>query len=447
MKQNRPAVQIQLLILLIGIGLGQSGVLAQSRNAPSTDRWVSTWATAQSLAPGSGRGGGRAGAAPKQAPPQAPPPQNGRGQGGGNNPQGIIPSSLNDQTMRMVVHTSLGGRRVRAQFSVAIGASELTIGAAHIAVRAKESEIVPATDRVLTFGGKPDCTIQPGVLMFSDPVDLEVAPMSDLAISVYLPKDTGPPANHPVGLHTAYISKGDMTGRTVMPEPSMTTAYLWLTGVDVAADTKSFAIVAYGDSITDGYATTRDANLAWPTLLAKRLAANKATSHIAVVNQGISGNQVLRDGAGISALARFDRDVLSRPRVKWMILLEGINDINIRGRNPGPDALTSDELIAGYRQLIERARTAGIRVIGATIMPEEGVPTASERGEEIRTSVNQWIRTSKAFDAVVDFDAVVRDPQHPVRIRADFDPGDHIHPNDAGNQAMADAFDLAIFRK
>jgi len=349
--------------------------------------------------------------------------------------------------MRMVVHTSLGGRRVRAQFSVAIGASELTIGAAHIAVRAKESEIVPATDRVLTFGGKPDCTIQPGVLMFSDPVDLEVAPMSDLAISVYLPKDTGPPANHPVGLHTAYISKGDMTGRTVMPEPSMTTAYLWLTGVDVAADPKSFAIVAYGDSITDGYATTRDANLAWPTLLAKRLAANKATSHIAVVNQGISGNQVLRDGAGISALARFDRDVLSRPGVKWMILLEGINDINIRGRNPGPDALTSDELIAGYRQLIERARTAGIRVIGATIMPEEGVPTASERGEEIRTSVNQWIRTSKAFDAVVDFDAVVRDPQHPVRIRADFDPGDHIHPNDAGNQAMADAFDLAIFRK
>ena len=349
--------------------------------------------------------------------------------------------------MRMVVHTSLGGRRVRVQFSVAIGASELTIGSAHIAVRAKESEIVPATDRVLTFNGKPACTIQPGVLMFSDPVDLEVAPMSDLAVSIYLPKDTGPPTNHPVGLHTAYISRGDMTGQAVMPESNTTTAYLWLSSVDVVAEPKSFAIVAYGDSITDGYATTRDANLAWPTLLAKRLAANKATAHIAVVNQGISGNQVLRDGAGISALARFDRDVLSRPGVKWMILLEGINDINIRGRNPGPEALTSDELIAGYRQLIERAHTAGIRVIGATIMPEEGVPTASERGEGIRTSVNQWIRTSKAFDAVVDFDAVVRDPQRPIRIRAEFDPGDHIHPNDAGNQAMADAFDLTVFRK
>ncbi len=348
----------------------------------------------------------------------------------------------------MVVHTSLGGRRVRVQLSVAIGASELTVGAAHLAVRVRESEIVPASDRVLHFGGKPGTTIQPGVITISDPVDLEVTPMSDLAVSIYLLNDTGPPANHPVGLHTAYISKGDTTGQTFMPDPGTTTAYLWLSSVDVMADTKAFAIVAYGDSITDSYATTRDANLAWPTLLAKRLAASKAAgAHVSVVNQGISGNQVLRDGAGVSALARFERDVLSRAGVKWMILLEGINDINIRGRNPGPDALTSDELIAGYRQLIERAHTAGIRVIGATIMPEEGVPTASERGESIRTAVNQWILTSKAFDAVVDFDAVVRDPQRPIRIRAEFDPGDHIHPNDAGNQAMADTFDLAIFRK
>jgi lysophospholipase L1-like esterase len=448
MKHNRPTVEIRLRILLIATALTPLGLLGQSPNAPPAEHWVSTWATAQSLAPVSGRGGGaRAGAAPKQAPPQATTPQNGAGQGRGNNPQGIIPPSLNDQTMRMVIHTSLGGRRVRVELSNAIGASELRIGAAHIAVRAKESEIVPATDRALTFGGKPGCTIQPGVLMFSDSVDLEVAPMSDLAVSIYLPKDTGPPANHPVGLHTAYISKGDMTGQPVMPDPSTTTAYLWLSSVDVVADPKAFAIVAYGDSITDGYATTRDANLAWPTLLAKRLATNKATAHIAVVNQGISGNQVLRDGAGISALARFDRDVLSRPGVKWMILLEGINDINIRGRSTGPDALTSDELIAGYRQLIARAHSAGIRVIGATIMPEEGVPTASERGEEIRTSVNQWIRTSKSFDAIVDFDAVVRDPQRPTRVRPEFDPGDHIHPNDAGNQAMADAFDVAIFKK
>jgi lysophospholipase L1-like esterase len=173
----------------------------------------------------------------------------------------------------------------------------------------------------------------------------------------------------------------------------------------------------------------------------------KGAAPTVVLNMGISGNQVLRDGAGQSALARFDRDVLSRPRVQWMILLEGINDINIRGRNPGPDALTSDDLIGGYRQLIEQAHTHGIKVIGATVMPEEGVPTASERGEQIRSAVNQWIRTSGAFDAGVDFDAVVRDPNHPVKLRSDFDPGDHIHPNDAGNQAMADAFDLAIFKK
>jgi lysophospholipase L1-like esterase len=170
------------------------------------------------------------------------------------------------------------------------------------------------------------------------------------------------------------------------------------------------------------------------------------TQHVGVVNQGISGNQVLRDGAGLSALARFDRDVLSRPGVKWVILLEGINDINIRGRMEGPNALTSDELIWGYRQIIARAHASGIKVMGATIMPEEGVPTASERGEQIRQTVNRWIRTNGNFDAIVDFDITVRDPQRPMRLKQQFDPGDHIHPNDAGNQSMADAFDLSVFK-
>jgi lysophospholipase L1-like esterase len=182
-------------------------------------------------------------------------------------------------------------------------------------------------------------------------------------------------------------------------------------------------------------------------LLAKRLSSSAATRHVAVTNMGISGNQVLRDGAGLSALARFDRDVLSRPGVKWVILLEGINDINIRGRREGPGALTADELIQGYRQIIARSHQHGIRVIGATIMPEEGVPTASERGEAIRQTVNKWIRAAGNFDAVVDFDVVVRDPELPARLKQQFDPGDHIHPNDAGNQAMADAFDLSLFKK
>jgi lysophospholipase L1-like esterase len=250
-----------------------------------------------------------------------------------------------------------------------------------------------------------------------------------------------------MGLHTAYISKGNVTGSEAMPESAKTYSYLWLTGIDVLAPADSYAIVALGDSITDGFTTTVDGNSAWPTLLAKRLAANRTTKNVAVLNQGISGNQVVRDGAGVSALARFERDVLARPGVKWIILLEGINDINFRGRSAGPGALTSDELIAGYRQIIERAHMNGIKVVGATLTPEEGVPTASERGEEIRQTVNRWIRSKGNFDAIIDFDLVIRDRSHPARINPEFDPGDHIHPNDAGNKAMADAFDLAIFAR
>jgi lysophospholipase L1-like esterase len=448
----------QIGIFCVAITLFPPVALTQSRNNPVAEHWVSTWATAQQLVrpvPGGGRGAAQSQAGPQAAgqqqsavvpnrPQGVPQPTPGRGRGG---PQSNIPATLSDQTIRMVVHTSIGGRHVRVQISNAIGTTELTIGSAHIAVRAKESEIVAGTDRVLTFSGRPACTIQPGVLIFSDPVDLDVAPATDLAVSLYFPNDTGPPTSHTVALHTSYISKGDTAGQPLMPDASATYAYLWLSSVDVVAPPNVFVIVAYGDSITDGYATTRDADRAWPTLLAKRLMASKAAPRAAVINLGISGNQVLRDGAGQSALARFDRDVLSHPGVRWMIVLEGINDINIRGRNPGPEAVTAEDLIAGYRQLIERAHSQGIRVIGATIMPEEGLPTASERGEEIRSSVNAWIRTSGAFDATVDFDKVVRDPEHPIKLRADFDPGDHIHPNDTGNQAMADAFDLAIFKK
>lgn len=284
--------------------------------------------------------------------------------------------------------------------------------------------------------------------MVSDPVDLEVAPLSDLVISIYLLKDTGPPAVHRLGLHTGYISKGDTTGAQAMPEAFMTHAYLWLSSVDVLAPAKAFAIVGLGDSITDGQGSTMDSNRDWPSLLAKRLSTDKRTAHIAVINEGIGGNQVLRDGLGLSALARFDRDVLSRAGVEWMVLLEGVNDLNLYGAVPSSDGgLDSDDLIGGYRQLIERAHAHGIKVIGATIMPEEGARATSERGEGIRQSVNNWIRTSHAFDAIVDFDAVVRDPVRPARLRADFDPGDHIHLNDAGYRAMADAFDLAMFKE
>jgi lysophospholipase L1-like esterase len=386
-----------------------------------TEHWVATWATAQQLM--TTPVGRRTGA----------PPSN-------------LPATFANQTVRMVVRTSLGGSRVRVSLSNMLNAQPVEIGAAHIAIHKGRGAIAEGTDRALTFGGSSSFTIPPGVLAVSDPVNLEIAPLSDLAISLYFPHDTGPPTNHPLGLHTAYFSDGDVTASSVMPNSKTMTAYVWLSSVDVPAPTDAFTVVALGDSITDGYSTTLDADLAWPTLLAKRLNADK-TQRVAVVNQGISGNQVLRDGAGLSALARFDRDVLSRPGVKWVILLEGINDINIRGRTDGPNVLTSDELIWGYCQLIARAHAHGIKVIGATIMPEEGVPTASERGEQIRQTVNQWIRANGNFDATVDFDMAVRDPQRPVRLKQQFDPGDHIHPNDAGNQAMADAFELSVFKK
>jgi lysophospholipase L1-like esterase len=435
---------------------------AQSRAQSSqAEHWVATWATAQQLMPGGPGRGGRGGAPPAQnaAAPNAAAPNaqvanaqapNGRGpqQGGRGGPQASnLPAAFADQTVRQIVHTSIGGRRIRVSLSNMFGAQQLEVGAAHVAVHKGGSAIVDGTDRVLTFGGSASFAVQPGMLVVSDPVDIEVAPLSDLAISLYLPHDTGAPTNHQLGLHSAYISQGDVTGAATMPDPTIMFAYAWISSVDVVAPANAFTVVALGDSITDGFTTTRDANQAWPTLLARRLNANKTTQNVAVVNEGISGNQVLRDGAGISALARFDRDVLSRPGVKWVILLEGINDINIRGRVDGPNSVTADELIWGYRQLIARCHEHGIKIIGATVMPDEGVPTYSERGEGIRQTVNQWIRAKGNFDAVVDFDAVVRDPQRPIHIKAEFDPGDHIHPNDLGNKAMADAFDLNLFKK
>jgi lysophospholipase L1-like esterase len=405
---------------------------AQSRATSNTgEHWVATWATAQQLTAASFAG--RAG----------PPPASRR-----DGPEvSNLPATFADQTVRMVARVSLGGRRIRIELANMAGAQPLEIGAAHIGLHKGGGEIAEGTDRVVTFGGRSSFAIPAGVLAVSDPVDLDIAPLSDLAVSIYLPHDTGMATNHTVGLHTAYISKGDVTGSSSMPDPTTMFAYAWLSGVDVAAPADAFSIVALGDSITDGFATTRNADRAWPTLLAKRLNADKETQHAAVVNEGISGNQVLRDGAGVSALARLDRDVLTRPGVKWVILLEGINDINFRGRMDGPNALTSDELIWGYQQILARCHAHGIKVIGVTIMPEEGVPTASERGEEIRQTVNRWILAKGNFDAVVDFDAAVRDRDRPVWLKPEFDPGDHIHPNDTGNQAMAEAFDLGLFKK
>jgi lysophospholipase L1-like esterase len=402
------------------------------------EHWVATWAASpqetRAFAPPANR--------PASAPVAAP---TGRGQ------QAAAPAppitGFDDQTVRMIVRTSIGGRRVRVELSNAFGAKPLMVGAAHVALREKDSAIVAASDRALAFSGQPSCTIPPGAQMLSDTVDLEVPQLSDLVISLYLPEETGPPTQHATGLHTTYIGPGNLTGAPNLTDARTSRAWYFLSGIDVAAPPETGVIVAFGDSITDGATSTMDADRSWPSLLARRVLANLATANWAVVNEGISGNRVLRDVAGANALARLDRDVFSIPGVQWMTLMEGINDIG-RGTQNGAqasDRVTAEDVIAGLEQIVERAHLHGIKVVGATLTPYEGAAYYSEAGEVLREAVNSWIRTGGAFDAVVDFDAVVRDPANPKQIRADFNIRDHLHPNDVGYQAMADAINLGIF--
>jgi len=260
-------------------------------------------------------------------------------------------------------------------------------------------------------------------------------------------RETVPTTSHPIGLRAAWLAPGNQTDAEHLEKATQFRSYLWLDGIEVRAVPRAATIVAFGDSITDGFSTTPDADRPWPSALARRLGVARGPPR-AVVNMGISGNRVLREGAGSSALARFDRDVLSRPGARWVLLLLGINDIGfsaIAGL-PASEKATAEDIIAGQRLLIARARIHGISIIGATLTPFEGVNTYTAEGERMRQQVNQWIRRSGEFDAVVDFDAATRDPGRPTRLRAEFDSGDHIHPNDAGNQAMADAVDLKLFR-
>ncbi len=406
----------------------------------ANENWVATWAASPQT--------------PRfsfpRLPSATPPPAAAQPNQSNPPPPPLFPAppAINNQTVRMIVHTSIGGQRARVQLSNAFGATPLQIGAAHIALRAKDSAIVTASDQPLTFGGKPSFTIPPGAEALSDPVGIDVPRLGDLVISLYIPNEASTPTIHLTGLHTTYISQpGDFTGAASIADPKTVQLWYWISAVLVDAGPKTAVIVAFGDSITDGATSTPDTDRSWPSQLAVRLAANKATANLVIVNEGISGNRLLNDGAGVSALARFDRDVLSIPGVKWLIILEGINDIGLGGR-PGaqpPDAVTADDLIGAQQQLISRAHIHGIKVIGATLTPFVGAAYATDQGETIRAAVNQWIRTSHAFDAVVDFDAATQDPANPKQIRPAFNIRDHLHPNDDGYKAMADAVDLSIF--
>ena len=347
--------------------------------------------------------------------------------------------AFGDTTLRQVVRVSIGGRRLRVRFSNAFGRTDLTLAAARVARSAGTSAIQPATDRALTFGGRSSVTIPAGALVVSDALDFEVPPLSDLAVTIYVPGAPADVTGHPGSRTTSFLQAGDAVSSHELRSAVRVEHWYFLSGLDVQVPGAA-AVAVLGDSITDGRGSTTDGNDRWTDRLARRLQAGRTTAQVAVLNHGLGGNRLLRDGLGPSALARLDRDILAQPGVRWLIVLEGINDIGTGS--------SATDIVFAYEQIIERAHQHDILVYGVTIMPFEGFSYANyytpER-EAVRERVNEWIRTSGRFDRVIDFDAVTRDPKHPSRLSAAVDGGDHLHPSAAGYRIMADAVDLALF--
>ncbi len=351
-------------------------------------------------------------------------------------------------TYRNIVHTSLGGSAVRVQLTNEFGTEPLTVGAAHVAISAGGGSIQAGSDHALTFNGRPTVEIPAGAFVLSDPVAMQAAPLSDLAVSVYVPEQRIRNMTcHTFGDATNYVLMGDATAAATADNSSPVYAWCFVKGIDVKTDGRAAAIVTFGDSITDGAHATQDANHRWPDVLAARLQADKKTANLGVLNEGIGGNRVLHDGYGPSALARFDRDVIAQSGVKYLIILEGINDIGrLKDPHDPGDKITADDLIFGLTQLVTRAHQHGIKVFGATLTPYLPTGYSSPQGEQVRQSYNQWIRTSGVFDGLIDFDKATQDPAHPETFLPADDSGDHLHPGDAGYKAMGDAIDLSLFR-
>lgn len=355
-----------------------------------------------------------------------------------------IPQVLDDQTFRQTARISLGGPRLRVRLSNAYGTTPLRIGAASVAGSAG------AAPAALSFDGHPGTDIPPGQDRLSDPLALPIAAQQAVQVDVYVAGPTPLQTFHWDGRQTSAIAPGDQTGRVALRGSTPTTARLFLTGIEVEAPAAARAVVVIGDSITDGATASLDRDQRWTDHLAARL----APQGMAVVNAGISGGRLLRDGMGDSALARFQRDVLGVPGVASVVVLVGINDISWPGTafardQPRPSLA---ELQAGYRQLVERAHAHGVRIIGATLTPFAGALPGTPLDDyyatdkdALRQQLNTWLREEAPFDAVIDLDAALRDPADPARLAPAFDSGDHLHPGDAGNRAMAEAVDLAVF--
>jgi lysophospholipase L1-like esterase len=396
-----------LLLCLFGVNLNTASAAAR-------DHWVGTWASSPYAAPNRNDQFGSA-----------------------------------DTTYREIVHVTLGGPAVRIVLSNEFGQDPLTIGAAHISLSAGKGEIDLTSANALTFDGRPSITIPPGAMVVSDPANLKLTAFTDVAVSLFIPaQPIHQISQHAAAYQTSYIATGNVVGAKMLDSPKEFYSWPFLKGIDVKAGGNSASVVAFGDSITDGAHSTRDANARWPDVLARRLQANKKTANLSVLNEGIGGNRILHDNTGPSALARFDRDVIAQAGVKYVVIMESINDIGHATDPTKPyDVVTAEDLIAGLDQLAARAHTHGIKVIGATLTPYVGAKYQSPAGETMRQAINQWIRTTSDLDGFVDFDKVTTDPTHPGMYLPLDDSGDHLHPGDAGYKAMGESIDLTLFSK
>jgi lysophospholipase L1-like esterase len=408
------------LVAALFIGLANTGPIAAQTATPQN--WVGTWSTSQ----------------------QIPEPQN-----------AVTPDDLRDATLRQIVHLSVGGSTLRVHLSNAFGAQPLHLTSVHIArpLSTSAPQIDPATDQLLKFSGNADVLIPAGAEYLSDPIDYPVAPLSSLAVSIHFDAPPSQQTGHPGSRATSYLVHGDAVSAADLPDAKKFDHWYQLSAIDVAAPAKAGAIIALGDSITDGHGATTNGNDRWTDVLAAHLQASSKTKEIAVLNQGIGGNHMLTDGLGPSVLARFDRDVLAQTGVRWVIVLEGVNDLGGLTRLSDPPRTEHDafvqRLLASYEQVIARAHAAHIKVYGATILPYTGSdyyhPPASNEAD--RQAINQWIRTPGHFDAVIDFDKTLADRSHPDHLAAQFDSGDHLHPSPAGYRAMGDMIPLSLFKQ
>jgi lysophospholipase L1-like esterase len=399
-----------------------AGCALAQRGAAKGEAWVTSWGASQ----------------------QIPEPAN------------ALPlDDLRDATVRQIVHLSLGGEALRVHLSNAFGTSALRFTSVHIAhpLSPAGAGIDPASDRALTFAGKPEVTIPPGAEYVSDPIAMAVAPLSDVAVTFHLDAPPARETGHPGSRATSYYVHGDRVSAAELSDAKKVDHWYQLTEIDVRAGAKAAVVVALGDSITDGHAATTNGNDRWTDVLAARLQAQRKTRTVGVSNQGIGGNHLLTDGLGPNVLARFDRDVLAPAGARWVIVFEGVNDLGGLARTgevPAEDhAALVERVIAAYEQIVERAHENGLRVYGATITPYTGSDYyhPGPMSERDRLAVNEWIRAEGHFDAVIDFDAAVRDPAHPDRLLPAFDCGDHLHPSPAGYKVLGEAVPLGLFAR